>query len=749
MLGKQIRGLGHLSRCCNDNPIRIFMLLEGNQYPIEGIAICDGESLYILNNEFRNIDRVDKKPIVDIMMKNDYNYVLRFPRKEPYRRYDYARLIKQIIAVPDNFNEKYGEFLAQNKKVISPIVSKIGDNLLNISWCRYLFIFTENSKNFFAWALNSRLRGANIVAIIEALIWNDNYQQLAKNLKKGTITAYTTAIDIMRLSDEMCALRRSKRVNDTINMFNTKQKKLLRDIANNENIYNVMSKFRRLTPTKQNNFIRKMSTVEDANEIIKQMAFVSDVHFSWSKKDLMEYLENNPHLSYKVVVDNGPVVLVEVKDFDTVKRLAKNTNWCISKNKQYWNNYMSQSHINNGTKQYVLFDFDQKEDDVRSIVGFTLNMKKGITASHDYVNNNILDNRINKTQYFRSKFNTLVPTKASNGGIHALLASKGIDISTLIPRTNSEYLWNQESFFQFLTKCMDGDTTTFDILNSNDNCIAILVEDKRIHKLFGASYVTKVPREMWGNEHIIFADFNANPESPDRIKFAIISYDQRSNEAYPSVIMNGACDQIPISFEELLETYGLPYDIICRSDSLNDRLFSAFTNFDLTNVKNIMNEAKNTKKFNFPDDDKVEITDSIKKTLFVYLSDEYLKAIYGAGNTLEGLIGSNLVNDIIARFIMLISQLSTDDINSSDVERLLKRDRSIPTGKAEYMALCYMLNMIFDNENSTVKKKICSHIINRHTKNKFLLRLYEKHNGKAPAKAVSSKSSSIHMESLF
>jgi hypothetical protein len=81
-----------------------------------------------------------------------------------------------------------------------------------------------------------------------------------------------------------------------------------------------------------------MSTVGDPNEILHQMAFLADVHFKWNKESLMEYLANNENLSYELKYDKGDVVLLMVNDYDTVKRLAKNTNWCISKNKQYWNN---------------------------------------------------------------------------------------------------------------------------------------------------------------------------------------------------------------------------------------------------------------------------------------------------------------------------------------------------------------------------------------------------------------------------
>ena len=52
-----------------------------------------------------------------------------------------------------------------------------------------------------------------------ALRWNENYQQMVKNLKKGTITAYTDIESMDEMLKEMSILRRSKRVADVINMF--------------------------------------------------------------------------------------------------------------------------------------------------------------------------------------------------------------------------------------------------------------------------------------------------------------------------------------------------------------------------------------------------------------------------------------------------------------------------------------------------------------------------------------------------
>ena len=86
-------------------------------------------------------------------------------------------------------------------------------------------------------------------------------------------------------------------------------------------------------------------------------------------------------------------MVLKVFDFETIKQLAKTTNWCISKNKSYWNNYVSPE---NNTSQYVLFDFSKKEDDKHSIIGFTVMHNKGITNAHDFTNNNLFKNSGNE-----------------------------------------------------------------------------------------------------------------------------------------------------------------------------------------------------------------------------------------------------------------------------------------------------------------------------------------------------------------
>ena len=502
MIGNKARGIAHAVRIANGEPRQILYFSEGNTHPKEGLIYESGSEVYILNNEIHNTRHANSQQISDLMISSGFRQILCF-EKNRIERSEYRQIVKYLYVLPIDFNKQYYEFLSANKKLFANLSAKIGEGSFNNPFSKYIYIISDGSKNFFQWAHICRSKNSSIVTIDQILRWAMNYPQLAKNLKKGSITAYTSYNDLFSLINEQMTLRREKRVVNTISMFNTAQKKLLREVPFSNEVYDIMSRFNRLSDVKKNNFIRKMSTVEDAKEILHQMSFVADCHFKWNKADFMEYIKNNEMVSVEVVYDKDDIVLVMVQDYDTIKRIAKNTSWCISKNKTYWNNYMSKSHIANGVRQFVLFDFSKKEDDERSIVGFTLHVNKGITASHDFVNTNILDRKFSMNAYLRKRFNTLLPNKQVNGGIHAILISKGIDISSLIKTGKIPYLWNSDSFFTYLSKTL-GDDESFDILSDHDGRVAVLVENEKIRSVFGSKYSNSVPQELWKNEHILF-----------------------------------------------------------------------------------------------------------------------------------------------------------------------------------------------------------------------------------------------------
>ena len=81
--------------------------------------------------------------------------------------------------------------------------------------------------------------------------------------------------------------------------------------------------------------------MDDVNEILNQLSFVVSNHFNWDKKSILDYLNNVEDLDYEIVVEKDNLLLLNVKDYETIKRVGKTTNWCISKNKSYWRNYMA------------------------------------------------------------------------------------------------------------------------------------------------------------------------------------------------------------------------------------------------------------------------------------------------------------------------------------------------------------------------------------------------------------------------
>lgn len=728
MIGIRLRGFRHGARLCLGKPMKILYFPHNSLSVSEGVMLASDSFLYVFNNDFRNTSYPPESKINDYYrdsLANMYQYTMCVSTKKLTKSNEFRGNICSPIVLPENFEEQYADFRAANKKMISELQIKIGGSLFG-SMSKYIYCLCGGSKNFFSWAHGVFLKGVNIVNIQRILIWNDNYQQMAKNLKKGTITAYNSCEAVNCLLDEMFVLRRNKRVNDTINMFNTAQKKALRDVPYSDEVYNTMSKFNRLSSVIKQNFIRKMSTVDDPNEIIKQMSFVADVQFKWDKESLMEYVANNKNLSCKLFYDNGNIVIFEVKDYDTVKRLAKNTNWCISKNKQYWNNYMSDAHIKQGTKQYVMFDFSKKEDDFYAIVGFTVTKNRGITASHNFINDNILDKRFNMTEYLKRKFETLELGDGSSGtgGIHRLLTSAGVDINKLLSAPAMPYAWNSDSFIEYLNRKVG--TNDYDILSMDNNRIVVLVESPNIHKFLG-EYFKENFGSLGVSEYIIFADFNMEPSDSNKLLFGRVEYNASTHEASINAMYNYSCEMVPVSFDSLLEEYGLPYDIICRGDNISDRVISSICNFDWKGLNTALSEAKSCGIKSFHND-KERVYDSLKFSFFKLLSTKFLEIIYNNGYTLSHFISEVLVNDMLGNICVALIGMGNMDVYESDFDDLINKRKTDKNSK--FVALCYIFKKISENENQRLVARFFAEHPAYVRKCKFVKALYETYSKK-------------------
>ena len=560
---------------------------------------------------------------------------------EKHNFYDESHTMAQILAVPNDFDKKYSEFCEANKKQM-PNATRFVD--INSPILKYFFAITSGSKNFFFWAVNAYFKQGMTVFLLEKImIWNDGYSQLSSKLNKGTITAYTNSHDFFTLVREMAKLRRDKRANDVINMFNTAQKKALKGYSLAARDYDTLSKFGKLSGKKKSNFIRKMSTIEDPSEILKQMSFLADIHFEWKKESLLEFLKNAEGFKCEIVIDKDDMLLLKVDDYETVKRLAKTTNWCISKDKKYWNEYVEN---NSNATQYVLMDFSRKEDDNLSIVGFTSVHDRGITNAHDFQNRNLMQGRRTNAV---SEIKSFVSKYIDCSSIYGVLDKYGIKLSDVVSYEPNQYKWNRESMFDYLNQCVDDDD--YYIIYDDGDKVVLIVENDNVRYFLGDAYIDQRGyRGGFGNQHIIFADFTKKPNDPEKLVFGVITHNFEEHESTCARLFNDRFEAVNQSFDSKLEEYGLPYDIICRKDNVIERFYNAVSALELATAKDLITNNKvkesivSQERANF-------LRDSIINVTFGYNSADYINLFYDSGYKLSDVVGVRNSSDLARRMI--------------------------------------------------------------------------------------------------
>ena len=176
-----------------------------------------GECMFIFNNVFKQsrwgYDTILNADCVKKHFSGEYAY--RFGRVmsiSPNELNSFASIIYEITLLPDSFESDYEKFLKENAKMINSLKSSF-DISVNDIRIKRMYIYSDGSKNFFQWAVNAYYKnGISLSTIKSILQWNESYKQLAKNLSKGTITAYTSRDSIAPLLKELSELRKEKRI---------------------------------------------------------------------------------------------------------------------------------------------------------------------------------------------------------------------------------------------------------------------------------------------------------------------------------------------------------------------------------------------------------------------------------------------------------------------------------------------------------------------------------------------------------
>lgn len=100
-------------------------------------------------------------------------------------------------------------------------------------------------------------------------------------------------------------------------------------------------------------------------------------------------------MNIEPVINENNIIVVKVENFEQSKSLGSKS-WCISRDDYYFENYTTEN-----SKQYFLFDFNKKETDLDSMIGFTLYHNGQFRSQHlkndDYLTPNDFLKKIRDT----------------------------------------------------------------------------------------------------------------------------------------------------------------------------------------------------------------------------------------------------------------------------------------------------------------------------------------------------------------
>ena len=342
--------------------------------------------------------------------------------------------------------------LNYSKKQIQPLIDKYAINAeTNTTFARIIMMF-DGQPNYQLWGVKAVFSKAIVISELENIKrWIDENPTLIKKLSKnGNVICYTSAPDFALLIKEIDGLSKINMVKNTINMFNTKQRKLLSDIILDDSIingincsdniafmewYDLFSKFNKLSGSTKAKFIGRMSSVTSVSEIKRLIRDVLKEKYSWNKEDLLTYVSiNTPKCD--VAYDKDNIVILQVKSYDDSNSLCLGrTSWCITNSKCQWENYV----VTDNNRQYFFFDFSKPEKDELAHIGFTINENIGFRAAHSTTDQNMIGEGFD---YHGKKIN-----------IFKALRNAGVGIDNFIKlKPNKNYKWEHDSFVNFVGK---------------------------------------------------------------------------------------------------------------------------------------------------------------------------------------------------------------------------------------------------------------------------------------------------------
>lgn len=414
-----------------------------------------------------------------------------------------------------------------SKKQINPLIEKYKINSETNMVFKSIITMFADQTNYQIWAIKSVFENVIKIENLQRIkAWAENNQTEIKNLVKGNIILYKTVQDFKMLEDEMNGLDMMKFVKDSINKFNTRQRKMMtQNIFNGvtnglealnsstfKEWFNILRQMSTLVRHRQEKLISTSSAIDDFSFLKSHIKSALAETYEWNKEDMLGFMARNAN-DCSVVFDENNVVVVQVPSFKSSKILCGNgrTGWCLTREERYFNQYVKDPK---DATQYFLFDFNKPENHELAHIGFTVRLSSGITNAHSTKNSSLCGDGIN--------------INGRRVNIHTALSDAKVPNSVFIhlkPLRN--YKWDVEAFLKYLEQ------------NKHDLAVSVAENNRFIVRALTNSGLAK----LIDHTLLDYRNFNV---SNDTKTYALVDFNLTKDSDKSLVVLHYTKDQYKI-----------------------------------------------------------------------------------------------------------------------------------------------------------------------------------------------------------
>lgn len=360
-------------------------------YRLDGTKIADGVS-------FSKSDDVPAMTKLDLEKLLTGKYNKSTEKEIDIRQKEIDKLEREI----DSLNQKAYENVDLAKKIFKEagkdydkIVSTTKDQMHNLDIEDRDFLYIKNllTKNnnigylglFANLSINDKASGSELESIYNKII---NNKDILNNLRdnNGELCQLFSFTKYEDLDDALDRLKSWRKVNQFMRELPSAQKRLIWENGYFTDDLKDKSQFLISAITKIANdanlsrtFLSKISASKTKSAIIDSIASITNQEL-WDFDHWLNKLNNTRNVYVTWSSKEEKQIICIVTSYKTIKNIAYMTNWCITRDKYYFDSYSE-----NGF-QCILYDFNYPITSNDSVIGFSLNSNKRryeVTACHN------------------------------------------------------------------------------------------------------------------------------------------------------------------------------------------------------------------------------------------------------------------------------------------------------------------------------------------------------------------------------